>query len=278
MLGKLMKYDLRSMIRVFVPLWLLTPILALLLSFSIRMSVGQAEYSSMLGRDLALTILLIVTCLLFACVMIGLLATTTVLIIQRFWKGLLKEEGYLMFTLPVEPWQLITSKGLTATIVSFISGTVAVLSCVMLFLASSDDVILGFMQVWNFFWRSIDVEFGPSFWIVVVLFVILMVLSTAQSVYQMYASMAIGQLWQGHRVLGACLSFVGLSIALSVLGNIVGTIADAFLPDDWVYWVSQNALAFAILYQLVLILGTVIAIAVYHIITERILTTRLNLE
>lgn len=278
MLGKLMKYDFRSMLRIFVPLWLLTPILALLLSFSIRLTVGQAEEADFFSNALGLSILLIVTCLLFICILIGLLVVTTVLIIQRFWKGLLKEEGYLMFTLPVEPWQLITSKGLTATIISFVSGLVAVLSCVLLFLASSDDVILSFMQAWNFLMRAINVEFGAAFWFIVFLFVVLMILSTAQGVYQMYAAMALGQLWQEHKVLGSCLFYVGLSVGLSVINNILTTIGGLIVPDSFAEWVMQNGVTFAILYLLLYILETVIITGVFHVITERILTTRLNLE
>lgn len=36
MLRKLIKYDIKSISRVFIPMWILTPIVALMLSFSIR--------------------------------------------------------------------------------------------------------------------------------------------------------------------------------------------------------------------------------------------------
>lgn len=42
--------------------------------------------------------------------MVALFVLTMIVIIQRFYKGLLCDEGYLMFTLPVKPWQLIATK------------------------------------------------------------------------------------------------------------------------------------------------------------------------
>jgi len=280
MLGKLMKYDFKSMLRIFVPLWLLTPIIALLLSFSIRASIGRADeaeiYSVYFGTGTDL--ILILMSLLFFVVIVALLVMTAILIIQRFYNGLLKDEGYLMFTLPVEPWQLITAKGLTATIISFVSGVVAVLSCIILVMASSDDVILAFMQAWNWFWKYSDIEFGPAFWVIVLLSVIVMIVDTAQGVYRIYAAMAIGQLWHAHRVLGACLAYVGMLMAISTVTNLLGTIFSILVPDNFFDWMNSSGYTFAILYLLVLLLGSVILLAVFHVITEQILTKKLNLE
>lgn len=281
MFGKLVKYDMKSMLRLFVPLWLLAPIVSLLLSFSLRVFM-EDNYSygdTGLGTD----ILLIIMCLLFFGVMVALLVMTTLLIIQRFWNGLLKEEGYLMFTLPVEPWQLITSKGLTATIVSFVSGAIALISCVILFLASSDDVILGFLEAWNWFWKHVAKDFGASIGLILFLLLILAIVSTAESIYQIYAAMALGQFFQGHRVAGSCLAYLGVSIVKSVIGAVLSVIMEAALPDIWYDWYwrglsGSESVTYASIYLLIMILISVVWIAVFHIITERILTMKLNLE
>ncbi len=54
---------------------------------------------------------------------------TLILVIRRFWNGLLKEEVVICaFTLPVEVWQLIVSKVIVASIVNLISVLIAALS------------------------------------------------------------------------------------------------------------------------------------------------------
>lgn len=43
MLGKLMKYELKSLSRAFIPMWILAPIIALMLSLSIRGMVAWSD-------------------------------------------------------------------------------------------------------------------------------------------------------------------------------------------------------------------------------------------
>lgn len=279
MMKKLIKYDLKSMLRVFIPLWLLAPIISLLFSFSIRASIKRTDESGFLGLyEYGGDIFLAVMSLLFTVVVITLLVLSTVLVIQRFWNGLLKDEGYLMFTLPVEPWQLITAKGLTATFVCCVSGLMGILSFVILLLGSSDEIILGFLEAWNYFWDYIYVEIGAAFWIVLVEGIILLVLGTVKSIYQLYAAMSIGQLANTHRVLAAFVAYVGISTVLSIIGSIAMVVVVQVVPDDWMYWLNADADQFLMLYLLFLILVTVAQIAIFHVISERILSTRLNLE
>ena len=44
--------------------------------------------------------------ILYVGLIIAVMVVAVALIIMRFYHGLLKDEGYLMFTLPVKPWQL----------------------------------------------------------------------------------------------------------------------------------------------------------------------------
>ena len=53
-------------------------------------------------------------------------------VIQRFFRGLLGDEGYLMHTLPVSPWQLIGSKLLCAVVTTLLSIVVAILSILLI--------------------------------------------------------------------------------------------------------------------------------------------------
>lgn len=278
MLGKLMKYDLKSMSRAFIPIWILAPVISLMLSLSLRGTIAWAD--SPVGGYMATGsgMVTVVMMLLFFGVMVGLTVMTILFVIQRFWNGLLKEEGYLMFTLPVETWQLITAKGLTATLITCVSVLDGILSCIILVLASSDEVILGLLQFWSYLKREID-EMGSSFWVIMVLMIVMAIVGLAKSIYQVYAAMALGQLFEGHRIIGSCVSFVGISIAVSVLTSIFVMIADWILPDTWLYTaINSSGSIFGITYFVMLILASAVQILVFHVIAERILSTRLNLE
>ena len=93
MLGKLLKYEFKATGR------LLTPLYAAILIASF---VGGFGLDQLVMTELASVIFLMVYTGLF----IALFVMTLILIIQRFNHNLLKEEGYLMFTLPVTPTTL----------------------------------------------------------------------------------------------------------------------------------------------------------------------------
>lgn len=279
MLGKLMKYDMKSMSRAFIPMWILAPVISLLLSFSIRSAIGWTD-NPILGpmMNAGTNILMIIMGLLFAAAIIGLLVMTIMFVIQRFWNGLLKEEGYLMFTLPVKVWELIVSKALTATLVACISIVVGVFSGMVLAVFSTSDIVYAFAYVWKNFLNNV-IEVGPVFWINMLLFIIVLIMGTVSSIYHVYAAMSLGHLFATHKVVGSCVSYIGISIVTSILGNIMTAILSYVVPDRFYYMSSYNMLeAMSSLYLLYMMLGLAVEIIIFHVITERILSKKLNLE
>lgn len=279
MLGKLMKYDLKSMSRAFIPMWILAPVISLLLSFSIRGMIEWTEnpvLRALMGTGNS--ILMIIMGLLFAAAIIGLLVMTIMFVVQRFWNGLLKEEGYLMFTLPVKVWELIVSKALTATLVSCISIVVGIFSGMILGVLATNDIIHAFAYLWKNFLSDL-IEVGPVFWINVLLFIFVLILGTASSIYHVYAAMALGHLFAVHKVVGSCVSYVGISIIVSVVKRIMSTITYYILPDEFFrinsYDMLEAASSLSLLYMMLI---SSIEIIIFHVITERILSKKLNLE
>ncbi|MBS6397539.1 MAG: hypothetical protein KH452_10385 [Clostridiales bacterium] len=281
MLGKLIKYDLKSMSRAFIPIWVLAPVVALVFSLSMRGMVAWAEnvpvnsvYNNTFWAN-GTGIVTVIMMLLFVGVMIALTVMTILFIIQRFWNGLLKDEGYLMFTLPVKTWELITAKGIAATIISCISTLVGILSCVLLVVGMLLlDNPQWYGRWWSFFWTNIGWD-QAEVWTVFVLYLLLFIAGIVKSVYQVYAAMALGQFFQGHRVAGACVSYVGIGVVLAVISGICMMILSWILPD-YMYYLSQSS--FGIVYLVSMLLVTVVQIIIFHVITERVLSTRLNLE
>ncbi len=274
MMGKLMKYDLKSMMRTFIPLWLLCPFVAFLFTFSLKGMIGRTETvfeeSGMGFLARGNTIMTIVLTIVFFCVMMAMAVMTVLFVVQRFWNGLLKEEGYLMFTLPVDTWELVMAKGVCATIVTFLSFLVGMIS----FFIMAFGVVDFSMSEIGFLWDHITWESSSSLWeafATIVAYLLLMILSIAQSIYQTYAAMALGQLFPSHRVLGAVVSYIGLSVVLSIIVS-MSTMGTPFL-EQWCTGELRDVLGMLLPY-----LWVTVQIVLFHIITERILSLRLNLE
>ena len=111
MLGKLMKHEFRATARRMLPLFLVV----VLLSCFLRISTAVIDHST---RSLP-TILHMLNALLwvlFVLLLIGCVIFAVVVMVNRFYKNLLTDEGYLMFTLPVSIHKLLWSKLLVSSV------------------------------------------------------------------------------------------------------------------------------------------------------------------
>ena len=140
MLGKLFKYEFRAVARTLVPLYLATLVLALVNGFATRF-----DNSFFTG-------LMIFALTAFG---IAIFVVTIVLIIQRFWNNLLKDEGYLMFTLPVSPYELIASKLLSALIWIILGAVVGVASMLVWFIPLNLDALAELFRNFGQFMREL---------------------------------------------------------------------------------------------------------------------------
>lgn len=127
MLGKLMKYDLRSGIRTFSLIWIGLALLGAINGLTIRFVLAGDTQSGLVSFVFGVLPMILLVALYVA---MGIFVL--VFIIDRFYKGLLGNEGYLMFTLPVTSTAHIASKALTSMIFSVASAIVALLSGVLL--------------------------------------------------------------------------------------------------------------------------------------------------
>ena len=99
----------------------------------------------------------------------------------------------------------------------------------------------------------------------------------------MYASLAIGQLVNKYRILLALGAYIGINIALSVIAMILMTIAGATGMSDWfintisVYDID-SVLNVSQAFMAVIFGLTVIQLAAFHVVTERIMSLKLNLQ
>ena len=178
MLGKLLKYEVRATGRTFLPLF------AVLFLFTvinkIFFIIQPRNFSLPQG----------ISMMVYVITLIGIFVATMLITIQRFYKSLLGDEGYLMFTLPVRPWQLITSKLIVSALWSIVSCVVAVGS-IMVMAIGLDD-LRAFPAAWRSIWQNMDKWFGLSPLAFFIELILLMLAGLALSILVVYVSIALG--------------------------------------------------------------------------------------
>ncbi len=261
MLGKLLKYDFKAMLKTILPLWIV----------AIAVSVFFGIFNKMeIESDIARATL---TAVLFA-VFVAIIVINVMLVIQRFWNGLLKDEGYLMFTIPTSPRMLILSKAISATVISIITGIVAYI-CVMiimvLYMVDFNDSVFSDMV-------NILTNLSGKEILTVLLFVLAMIVGAIERIYEFYAAMSLGQLGNKNRFLASVGFFLVINIVISMVTN---TISSVFgMTSVWGEMMSGDLLTLNTFNSIVgvsIIFGIIVTI-ILHIMTEYMLTKRLNLE
>lgn len=213
MLGKLMKYDLRSGIRTFSLIWIGLALLGAINGLTIRFVLDGNVQSELVSFIFGVLPMILLVALYVA---MGIFVL--VFIIDRFYKGLLGNEGYLMFTLPVTSAAHIASKTLTSMIFTLASAIVALLSGGLLLAVlappSFGDIAQAFQEMGRYL-RVNPLPAGTGW--VIAEFVVYSLIGMATAILQIYTAISVGHLGKKNRGWLALLAYVGISIAVSIL-------------------------------------------------------------
>ena len=272
MFGKLLKYDFRSMFKQFAFIWPAALALALVNHFTMNamttVSGDGAFGTSTVGTTTAGIAMLVYVAILMAMFIIALVFT-----IQRFYKGLLGDEGYLMHTLPVKPWQLIGAKLLCAVVTTFLSVVVAILSVLVIFPWGREEFQEIFQALRYVFTHwNIQATHGV---IGALEFCLMVMCSFATGYLQIYLALSIGHLFNKNRVAMSVIAFIAVNAAMSALGNIVLPPLNNVLNGivgNWDTPASYHSTVW------IVIAGELVLCAIYFAGTEFILRRKLNLE
>jgi len=211
MLGKLIKYELRSSFKKLGGLWIaalaILSLNALVLGFYTIPDLENGAVSSFVS-----VMMLIIPILLTYITCIAVVVMSLVFIVTRFYKGLLKDEGYLMFTLPVTAGQLIASKAISAFIVNFISSVVAIVPIAILAACYSDVTVMVVAELISAF---AEMKLNGVWYLVCT--VLTVIASSMEGIMRLYLSMAMGHRVKKHRVLASIAIFVGFNYAYTIL-------------------------------------------------------------
>ena len=268
MLGKLLKYELKATSRVFIPLYIAILIVSIVNGLSLNLEILNIQ-------GLATIVLM--------CLFISLFVITIVVTIQRFNKNLLKDEGYLMFTLPVSSKHLVLSKYLTSLIWTFLSFVVAFLSFTIIFMIPTYKYFdfSYFIKEFNLlFSNMLNLNILGQF----LKIILLMIISYTIFIFNVYLALSVGQLpiFNRFRNVSSFIGFLVINLLISYAQNIVSLfVNDASVNieaiDNINYAISSvtsivsKGLNIAIVINLIIIL-------VLFFATTYILDKKLNLE
>lgn len=272
MLKKLLKYEFSAVGRVMLPLYGLVLALGMLFGVMMRVSdngdlyrVSNVASGSLYGGMCAV-----------------MLIVALVLVIQRFYKNLLGTEGYLMFSLPVTTGQHIAGKGIVAVVSIALAAVVGFCSVVLMALIweGKDTLNFAFLSRWQEFHTFTSAQFT----LLIVEMVILFLFSCLVIVIKIYAAIAAGHQWSNHRAAGSVLAFVGYSVVEAVLASnvflgehsLLITLLDQTSIQRWL--TSLHTFGLAQLYCATWAAPVAVLIAIYWLITWRLLSRRLNLQ
>jgi hypothetical protein len=261
MLGKLMKHEMKAVSR------LLFPIYMVLIVFTIAARVVVSLHFEGVFDVIPSAVIGLYTLSIMA-----IFVVSFVIIIIRFYKNMVTDEGYLMFTLPVKPYQLINSK-LIISLFWTILGFVAVVLSVGIVVISPEN-FAAFRSGFADLMREITNELGLAntalLWIEIPLMVFI---GAINGILCLYACIAIGQLFSGHKVLGSFVVYIVYIVVMQVLSVVFMIVAGNAFP---VYFNNVTAIT-KVLFP-VAILWWIVLSAVFYIVTNYIFNKKLNLE
>lgn len=262
MLSKLLKYEFKSTCRTFGLVYAVMLILCILTGLTDRLNAVLPQGLPIWSILLFLTVLF-----LFAAVIV-----TTVLNVSRFYKGLFKSEGYLIHTLPVHPWQILTAKLIPAVVWTI--ATVLVMA-VSGFLA----VVVNQVRAWSdvsAFFHAVGRFFTSLTWPVVadgLQVLALSLLALMVIVLEVYAAIALGQLFSRRRVAWSVLIWFLLNLLQSTVNSVLPSSARLAAAAVVVIEGEQDAFSYGFA-ALTLLFWAVI----FWAATQWVLTKKVNLE
>lgn len=273
MLGKLLKHEFRATARVMLPVYAVLAAAAVLANLSIRINdVTQS------------TLLHILFGLIIALFVIGIAAAvivTAVVMIGRFYRSLLKEQGYLMHTLPVTVHGHIWSKLIVSLVwfaATFVVVWLLILASVLIQSGTQlGDLFAGLPPLREIL-QELQAE-GISTGSVTVLGlegIVGVILACLTLCLHFYAAMSLGQMFSRSQILLSIVFFIAINIVFSILETVAGIVVVRQSQMFEVDTLPQILAAMQVAGARLLLLGLAQA-AILYVATFLPLKYRLNL-
>lgn len=269
MLTKLIKHEFRATARIMGPLYLVLLVAALGANLSTR-GILETPYPvlSILGGLLVMA---------FAVAILAVCVVSFLLMVQRFYKNLLRDEGYLMFTLPASVHQHVWSKLIVSSVWFIVTGVAVILSFMVMALDVS--FLEGMVGVMRQLFQDITAYYAINGTVFLLELLVLAFAFCIAFCLQFYAALAIGHSFSNHKFAWSVAFFFILQFASQLVGSLMmlslNPIMQGFMGDLDFRVTGMAAVHAGMAFFTGIIL---VYAAVFYVITTYFLKNRLNLE
>lgn len=270
MLIKLMKHEFRATGRIMLPLYLILLVASVGANLTTR-GLMNTPYRLL---DVLGTILV----LAFVFAILGVCLVSFILMIQRFYKNLLQDEGYLMMTLPVSVHQQIWAKAIVSTVWFALTVIMVILACcIVVYEVGMFSHLLA--AIWHDLIRIPAYYAANGVGLLLELFLLCCAGSVAMCL-EFYAALAVGHSRPRHKMAWSVGVFFLFQFASQMLFGALVVFVDSTRLDAAITMALSglHGMAAGHAFFLLMILITAVYGAVFYVITAYFLKNKLNLE
>lgn len=285
MLGKLIKYEWKGLIRPLSILYLV--LLGITILTGLLIVTVNPDYDDV---TMGLSVFLTMLCVLLYYFGIIVCSLGTLLIIAiRFYKTCYTDEAYLTHTLPVSSGQLLAAKTITSVLCHLLSLLVIGLTVIMLLVVlvahminlgeiPAAELSAGFSELFAELDYEFAKEMGIGFSGYFIYLAVVSVVSSVCSIISILGCVSLGQLYTKHRILGAIIAYFIMLFVQQMITyiGIIPMYVKLFAAE----YTGETILLFDLLQPMLLfsmIISVILAI-IMCFINRHMMTKRLNLE
>ena len=269
MLIKLLKHEFRATARIMGPLYLILLAVALGFNFSARL---------MDTSNVVLNVLAALVILAYVAAIIGVFIVAFILMLQRFYKNLLGDEGYIMFTLPASVHQHVWSKLIVSAVWFIATGAAVILS---VFVAAFNvSFLTDLASVFPKLFRELNAYYAFNGTAFILECLVLMLAACMSFSLQFYAALAVGHSFANHKMALSVLFFFVFQFVMQLISGTLLVMLDQGPLQSLLSGLNFHVSGMPAIHiaMLLMIAMTVIYGAVFYIVTTITLKKRLNLE
>lgn len=271
MLGKLLKHEFRATARIMWPIFAALGGLAILGNLSGHLLDGST-------RSMLLRIMGVLVLVAFGLAIAVVAVMSVVVMVSRFHHNLLTDEGYLMFTLPVNVHALVWAK-IIVSVVWFLAAAAAVVLSLLIVSFRVNYVQEIVKEIQQVFSTQIPAEYSGHIAAFCAEAVVAVLLSGISLCLLFYAAMAMGYGFPKNKAGLSVLFFFVFQFAAQIIGTNISYLVGRSAFDTMnSFRTAQEVLTFAHGTMGYVIVCQLVYCGVFYLVTILNLKKRLNLE
>jgi hypothetical protein len=266
MLGKLIKNEYRATARLILPLYIWLVFVTLLNKL---IFVIEDDPASVIAKSKVMMAFAGIMMATYVLSLIAVGALTVIFLIKRFYDNMLKDEGYLSFTLPVSTTQHMVSK----IVVSYswlVASFAAIFASINVLFAGQ-----GIMEFWHDLFKELSTVINDGNQVIFVMIIAIILLTIYNAIITPYVCFSVGQRFNGHKVIGAFITYIVIYIINQIIGVVVMVALVTSNAGNLDTMTDGEIMNFTLHFELILLIAEC---TIFTVITHYMLDKKLNLD